>query len=195
VTPCLRPDEVVDLVDGVLDPVRGTHAETCAACREAVAGFRAALADLAITEVPEPSPYFWATVNRRVLSAIGDRPARGGWRAWFAWDTLVPVAGMAAVLMALGGAIARPPAPLVIAVPSPHADATPAVTVDVAADAADDALTLVVELAGTLPDASGVGLDLAPLPDLGDVAAAALTDDELDALEGILRAAVDRPKS
>lgn len=194
-TPCLRPDEVVDLVDGVLDPARGTHIEACAACREAVADIRAALADIAVAEVPEPSPYFWATVNRRVLSAIGDQPARGGWRAWFAWDTLMPVAGMAAVLITLGGAIARPPAPVVDAVPSPLADATPAVTADVAADAADDALTLVVELAGTLPDSSSVGLDLAPLPDLGDVAAAALTDDELDALEAILRTAVDWPKS
>lgn len=190
-TPCLRPDEVVDLVDGVLDPARGTHVETCAACREAVSDIRAALADIAITDVPEPSPYFWATVNRRVLSAIGDQPACGGWRAWFAWDTLMPVAGMAAVLITLGGAIARPPAPVVDAVPSPLADAAPAV----AADAADDALTLVVELAGTLPDSSSVGLDLAPLPDLGDVAAAALTDDELDALAAILRTAVDRPKS
>jgi hypothetical protein len=189
-TPCLQPDEIVDLVDGVLDPVRATHVETCIACRDAAAGIRTALADVATTEVPEPAPYFWATLNRRVLAAIGDPAARGGWRAWFAWDTLVPVAGMAAVLMALGGAIARPPAPAVVAVPL-HADATSAVAVD----AADDALTLVVELARTLPDASSVGLDLAPLPDLGGVAAAALTDDELDALEGILRAAVDRPKS
>jgi hypothetical protein len=191
---CLRPDEIVDLIEGVLDPVRATHVEMCAECRDAVAGVRIALEGIASTEVPEPSPYFWATVNRRVLAAIGEAPARDGWRAWFAWDTLVPVAGMTAVLMALGGAIARPPAPTVVAVPS-IADAMPAVTASVAADAADDALTLVVELAGTLPDSGGVGLDLAPLPDLGDVAAAALTDDELDALEGILRAAVDRPKS
>jgi hypothetical protein len=189
-TPCLQPDEIVDLVDGVLDPARGTHVATCATCREAVAGVQAALAEIATSEVPEPSPYFWATVNRRVLAAIGDTPARRGWRAWFAWDTLVPVAGMAAVLMALGVAIARPPASTVVAVPS-VVDDTPTV----AADTADDALALVADLAATLPDASSVGLDLAPLPDLGDVAAAALTDDELDALEGILRAAVDRPKS
>jgi hypothetical protein len=194
VTPCLRPDEIVDLVDGVLDPARGAHLETCAACRDAVAGVRTALAGIASTEVPEPSPYFWATVNRRVLAAIGEAPARDGWRAWFAWDTLVPVAGMAAVLMALGAAIGRPPAPTVVAVPS-IAEATPPITASVAADAADDALTLVVELAGTLPDSGSLGLDLAPLPDLGEVAAAALTDDELDALAVILRAAVDRPKS
>lgn len=192
-TPCLRPDEIVDLVDGVLDPARGAHVETCAACRDAVAGVQAALSDIASTDVPEPSPYFWATVNRHVLAAIGDAPARGGWRAWLAWDTLVPIAGMAALLMALGAAIGRPPAPAVVA-PS-LAAATTTAAPDLAAEAADDALMLVVELAGTLPDHVSVGVDLAPLPDLGDVAAAALTDDELDALEVILRAAVDRPKS
>jgi hypothetical protein len=144
--------------------------------------------------VPEPSPYFWATVNRRVLAAIGDAPARSGWRAWLAWDTLVPVAGMAAVLLALGAAIARPPAPNVVTGP-PLVDAVPTGTPDAVGEPADDALALVMDLADTLPDAGRDSLTLAPLPDLGDVAAAALTDDELDALAVILRAAVDRPKS
>ena len=60
---------------------------------------------------------------------------------------------------------------------------------------ADDALALVVDLADTLPDAGLEALALAPLPDLGVAAAGALTEDEQLALERLLRAAVDRPKS
>ncbi len=193
-TPCLQPDEIIDLVDGVLDPARATHVESCGSCRGAAAEVRAALAEVATATMPEPSPYFWPAVNRRVHAAIAAAPAaRDGWRAWLAWDTLVPVAGMAAVLMALGTTIARPPTDF-IAAPALAGAASPGAA-DVAGDPADDALSLVVELAETLPDTGVDSLDLAPLPDLGDVAAAALTDDELHALEVILRAAVDRPKS
>ena len=59
----------------------------------------------------------------------------------------------------------------------------------------EDAHALVVDLAGTLSETDGDALILAPLPDLGEVASMALSDDELQALEQLLREAVDRPKS
>ena len=198
---CLRPDEIIDYVEGGLDAERASHLATCATCQTAAADVRAALAEVAAAEIPEPSPFFWNSINRGVTAAITTSPAaRAGWRSWLAWDTLLPVAAMGAVLLALGASIARPPtstAPTVAMAPAapPTTETAAATTLDSAPTAADDALALVVDLAGTLPDAGADALALAPLPDLGDVAASALSDDELQALEVILRAAVDRPKS
>ena len=193
-TPCLHPEELVDYADGVLDGTRAAHVAACASCRAAAAEVQAALADAARAAVPEPPSHFWASVNHRVHGAITERPpTRGGWRAWLAWDTLVPLAGMAALLVALGAAIARPPT-RVAGAARPSAEA-PEVAPEALVEPSDDALALVVELAATLPDTGREALGLGPLPDLGDVAAAALSDDELQALEAILRTAVDRPKS
>jgi hypothetical protein len=194
-TPCLQPDEVVDLVDGVLTESRAAHVAACAVCRARTEAAAAALAGARAADVPEPSPFFWASLNRRVHDAIAGPPvAHGGWRGWLRWETVVPLAGMAALLVALGAAIARPPGQVSVAAP-PVADAPALTAAEALVDPADDALALVVELAGTLPDAGSEALGLGPLPDLGDVAATALSDDELHALEEILRAAVDRPKS
>jgi hypothetical protein len=200
-SPCLQPGEIIDYVDGVLDAERASHVATCSTCQATAADVHAVLAEAAAAEIPEPSPFFWSSINRRVAAALTAPPAaRDGWQSWLAWDTLLPVAAMGAVLMALGAAIARPPAPT-----APTAVAAPAAlpvsgdaagtTAEAAPTPADDALALVVDLAGTLRDAGADALALAPLPDLGDVAATALSDDELQALEVLLRAAVDRPKS
>ncbi len=99
---------------------------------------------------------------------------------------------MAAALVVLATTLTRPteddPGEVVAAASS---DPAPVPT----SEPADDALALVVDLADTLPDASLEALALAPLPDLGVAAAGALTEDEQLALEMLLRAAVDRPKS
>jgi hypothetical protein len=191
-SPCLQPEEIVDLVEGRLPEARMAHAADCPACRAAAADLAAAWVDARAADVPEPPPYFWTSINRRVQSAIGEQPS-SGWAAWLGWETVVPLAGMAAILIALGAAIARPPAP---AVEPPIAASVPEeVAADAAGEPIDDALALVVDLADSLPDGDGEALALQPLPDLGEVAAAALTDDELHALEQLLREAVDRPKS
>lgn len=193
-TPCLRPDELVDLVEGMLPAERAAHAAACETCRAAAADLAATWAEARGAEVPEPAPYFWPALSQRVRSAIGEAPPRHGWAAWLRWDTVVPLVGIAALLMALAAAIPRPPA-----APDGPAIAETAVSVEPAAVASsepiDDALALVVDLAGTLPETAEDALALAPLPDLGEVAAMALTDDELHALEQLLREAVDRPKS
>jgi hypothetical protein len=199
--PCLQPDEIIDYVEGALGAERAWHVATCRTCQAAAADVRAGLAAAAGAEIPEPSPFFWHSINRRVAAAITQSPAaRDGWRAWLAWDTPLPMAVIGAVLMALGLSIGRPPAPpaptMATAPVTPRAAETAAATTpDAAATPADDALALVVDLAGTLSDAGADALALAPLPDLGDVAATALSDDELQALAAILRAAVDLPKS
>ena len=200
-SPCLRPDEVIDYVDGTLDASRAAHVATCVSCHASADDVRTALAVAAAAAIPEPSPFFWSSINRRVAAAItAPPPVRDGWRSWLAWNTLLPMAAMAGVLIALAAAITRAPAPATpttVAAPgAPSAiDTTAMAAPDAALTAADDALALVADLAGTLPDAGADALALAPLPDLGEVAAAALSADELRALEAILRAAVDRPKS
>jgi len=197
-TPCLSPDELIDVADGVLPADRMAHVASCRSCRERARELTTTLAEIAGVEVPEPSPDFWLTLNRRVRVAIAeDQPAALGWRAWFGRRAVVPVAGIALVLATIAVGLdrrptARPPAPV--------AQAPAAAPLDAAAVAADDdALALVMALAGTLPPADGNAeadaLALAPLPDLGDVAAVTLTSDELEALEALLREAVDRPES
>ena len=193
---CLAPDELVDALDGTLPPDRLAHVRACAACRAAAAGLAATLDEVRSAEVPEPPPAFWATINRRVARAVDEeRAARAGRWAWLRWDTLVPLAGMAALLVVLGSALARPPATSTAGSTIATADA-PA-EIGEPADAADDALGLVVDLAGTLPDdgAEADVLGLAPLPDFGQAAAAALSAAEQQALETLLRDAVDGPTS
>jgi hypothetical protein len=193
VTPCLRPDELVDLVEGMLPAERAAHAAACETCRAAAAELAVTWAETRDAEVPEPAPYFWTALSQRVRSAIDEASPRQRGAAWLGWGTVVPLAGMAALLMALAAAFPRPaPAPDRAAIEEPAVPIAP----DVASpEPIDDALALVVALAGTLPETAGDALALAPLPDLGEVAAMALTDDELHALEQLLREAVDRPKS
>lgn len=191
-TPCLAPDELVDLVDGTLPAARTAHLGSCETCRLAAAALRDTSVEVHAAAVPEPSPFFWDSLNRRVRTAIVETPpVRAGWAGWLSWDTVVPLAGMAVVLTVLGAAIARPPLAENGAPDAPSIAAIdPVVEIP---ELTDDALALVVDLAGMLE--SGEALPLAPLPDLGDVAAVTLTSDELHALEQLLREAVDRPKS
>jgi hypothetical protein len=188
---CLAPQELVDLVEGVLPADRAAHAASCDDCRRQAAALAETLAELGAVDVPEPSPFFWAAINRRVAGAIA--ADRGSAPTWLRWDTLVPLAGLAALLMALGSAltptVSPAGAPVAAALESaPAGDAGAEPTLDAALD-------LVAALVGTLPDAGVETLELAPLPDLGDVAATSLTAAEQAALEALLRDAVDRPAS
>ena len=203
-TPCLSPDEFVDLLDGALPGERRAHLDTCAACQATAAEVREALAAAESLEVPEPSPLFWPAINARVQAAIADDvTAARGWRAWLRLDVLVPIAGVALVVMAIASAIDAvspagqfPAGPAVVAdgslpefgagvLEEPDADALPP---------ADDALAMMVDLADSLPDGGWDALGVTRLPDL-DVAAAALTDEERSALATLLQSAVERPKS
>ena len=187
---CLAPQELVDLVEGGLPPDRAAHVASCEDCRRQAAALAETLAELGAVDVPEPSPFFWAAINRRVTGAIA---ADGGQApTWRRWDTLVPLAGMAALLLALGSALTPtvPPA----GAPAAALESTPAGDPGVE-PTPDAALDLVAALVGTLPDAGVEALELAPLPDLGDVAATALTGAEQAALAALLRDAVARPAS
>lgn len=206
-TPCLTPDEFVDLVDGTLAADREAHLATCASCAATAIDVREALAAAMSADVPEPSPLFWPSVNARVQAAVAESAATG-WRAWLRLDVLVPMGGLALVVMAMASAIdavsplGRLPAERAmvwiddgtppVELPSEVSDAPLA---DAAAQpAADDALAMMADLASALPEGGWDALGVTRLPDL-DVAAAALTAEERDALAALLQSAVERPKS
>lgn len=199
-TPCFRPDQFVDLLDGDASAAAAAHLAACAACRATLAEVRLALAFAAEAEVPEPSPLFWPQVNTRVRAALDDaaRERAPGWWARLRVDVVVPLAGLTAIVVALASAIGRVPSGT-NAVP-PGARGSAGGDGPVASAAAGEpaggegALELMVDLAATLPDSEWDTLGLAALPDLG-VVAQALSPDEQQALTDLLQAAVDRPQS
>lgn len=205
-TPCLSPDEFVDLLDGALPAERRAHLDSCALCQATAADVREALAAAESLEVPEPSPLFWPAINARVSSAIADDAAAArGWRAWLRLDVLVPIAGLALVVMAIASAVDAvspvgqfPSGPTAAAVDVSGVEFAAGVLDDPASEPAaepgDDALAMMVDLADTLPDGGWDALGVTRLPDL-DVAAASLTAEERDALTHLLQSAVERPKS
>ena len=199
-TPCLTPDEFVDLVDGTLAADRETHLATCAACAATATDVREALAAAMSVEVPEPSPLFWPSVNARVQAAVAES-ATTGWRAWLRLDVFVPIAGLGLVVVAIASAIdAVSPAPRVRTAPAAAVTADLVETSEPAGEtpldlaATDDALAMMADLASGLPEGGWDALGVTRLPDL-DVAAASLTADERDALAALLQSAVERPKS
>jgi hypothetical protein len=195
---CFSPDEFVDLADGVLSAERRAHLTTCADCRAMAADVAEALRLAAEADVPEPPALFWPSINARVRAALDDAPA--GWRAWLRVDVLVPLGGLALVVVALAASIDR----LSPAVPAPGGglavvdDSAGRTTfpADVAGEpaASDDALTLMVDLAESLPEGGWDALGVARLPDM-DIAVSALDADEQAALADLLHQAVERPKS
>jgi len=201
-TPCLTPAEFVDLVDGTLAADREAHLAVCADCAATARDVEAALAAAMSADVPEPSPLFWPGVNARVQAAVRASTATG-WREWLRADVLVPLAGMALVVLAVASAIEAlsPGRHQVAAVVGAAADAPAwtAGTIDDDPDsvitiAGDDALAMMADLAASLPEGGWDAFDMTRLPDL-DVAATALTADERAALAALLQSAMERPKS
>jgi anti-sigma factor RsiW len=101
------PEELVDALDGTLGANRRAHLDTCDQCRREAASLHALMSDLRSSEVPEPSPLFWDRLSARVRQTIDEEPLSAP-RRWFQWPVLVPVAGLAMLVIALIGALAQP---------------------------------------------------------------------------------------
>jgi hypothetical protein len=207
VTACLRPDERVEAAEDRLPSARAGHLGSCRRCADEVEALRAALAAVRGVAVPEPPPTFWPALSRRIDVAIAETAAGPPAWWWGRWRLSAPAAALAVVAAAyaaggsgrsphdrpwLGGAAPATAPPAATSVAPPPGDGT--TTATATPDGHDDALAMVMALADGGTDGDAV-VPLAPLADLGEVAAAALTDEELAALEILLRDAVEGPSS
>lgn len=168
----LTSDEMVDAADGTLPPGRRAHLASCEACRRDAELLAGLLHEAAELPIPEPSPLFWTHFSARVREAVArERAPARGWSAWLRWPALVPVAGLALVLLVLVGTLPRSGA-------RPEAQAANAPEAPAAADVAlgRDNWELVAEAVGPLDwdTAGAAGLAVAP----GDVDAVLLDLDE-----------------
>ena len=209
-TPCLGPDEFVDLLEGQLPAVRVAHLDACPACRGQFARLQGTLRDTLDAPVPEPSPLFWAHLAervRRVVDADGTPPRE---RRWWRLPALAPAVGLSAAVMMLVASVAgRPAAAVATGARAGDLPATlPVAATDTLADVeVPDATAAGDPLAGDAPiDALAAlvaGLDwdelsaagLAVAPGAADAVVDTLALQERVALVRALRAALEGPES
>ena len=181
----LTADELVDALDGVLEPSRTTHLEACEPCRQQLADLGAVLRDTRQVDVPEPSPLYWQHLSARVRTAIDAEAApAGGWRHWLRWPVLAPIAALALIVMALAAAVPR------------HAAVTPDVAVNAAVDQPlDDSFAMVADLVGDIDWDTAMLAGLTVGPGAADQAVLELTVAEQQELSRLLRAELTKAKS
>lgn len=109
----LTPDELLDVIEQspVADRYR-EHLDSCEQCRTEAAALSAVLGTTRRVDIPEPSPLFWDQFSRRVHQAIAVEPGQISNAArWLRWPVLVPLSGLAFLILALALAVApRDPA-------------------------------------------------------------------------------------
>jgi hypothetical protein len=103
----LTPDQFIDSIDAIEATVElpravSAHLAGCEACRAERARLTEALVDVRAVPMPEPSPFFWDHLSRRVRAATSDEPlpVHAGWMTagWRPFAT-VAVAVCALVLV------------------------------------------------------------------------------------------------
>jgi hypothetical protein len=115
----LTPDELIDAVEETLAPVRRAHLHECGRCGLEVTQLAAILRESrAAAAIPEPSPLFWDHLSDRVRRAVAAEPLAPRFAHWFEWPVLVPLAGVALLILALAsalpqGGVSGPPAAVV----------------------------------------------------------------------------------
>jgi len=100
----LRPEEFVDAMDGLLEPMRRDHLATCEECRTQLEGVQAAQLEALEVPMPEPSPLFWDHFSARVQGATRDLDAtpRRWWQLdWRPIGALATAAGALALVLTL----------------------------------------------------------------------------------------------
>jgi hypothetical protein len=186
---------LIDATDGTLTADRQRHVERCDACRQEVSTLAAVLHEAGSAPVPEPSPLFWEHFSVRVRDAVrAEESRKRRWSDWLRWPTLVPVGGLAAIVVAMVASI-----PGGVAVVEPGSTATPLTSAPGAppepASSADLEWSALAELVGPLEwdTAGAAGLTLAP----GDVELGVLelTEDERQELSRLIAGELARVKS
>ena len=91
--------EIVDLLDGRIDPQRAAHLDDCAMCRAQTDQLRATLEGAAL-DVPEPSPLFWDHFSAQVRGRIAtQRVDRTGFPRWLSTWPRTALATCAALVL------------------------------------------------------------------------------------------------
>jgi hypothetical protein len=99
--PHLAGHELVDALEGTLDPRRVAHASSCPACTMQLDELRAIVSEAGTVDVPEPPAFFWNQLSARVRASITDEPLPGPWSlAWRRWSR--PAMAIAAAVVIVG---------------------------------------------------------------------------------------------
>jgi len=178
----LTSDELIDAMEGVLEPERRAHLSTCVECQRQLDELASVLNDAKQASVPEPSPLFWNQFSTRVNEAI-DRDTAAAWPQWLRWQVLLPLGAIAMIILAL-----------MIAVPKEDRSEDLALNDPPATEPASDEWGTLVELVGDLDleTASAAGVIE---PGVADQAVLHLTAEERQELTRLLQAELTRAKS
>jgi hypothetical protein len=104
----LTPDELVDILEsGAIDETLQAHVDVCETCRARIEEISTILIEARMADVPEPSPLYWERLSDRVRLAVADEPVEPARvTQWLQWPVLVPLTGLAAIILALSSVIA-----------------------------------------------------------------------------------------
>jgi hypothetical protein len=181
----LAPEQLVDAADGTLqDAAAIAHLAACGACRARADQFAAVESAIRSVSVPEPSPLFWDHLAARVRASVQAEPVRTTTR-WWSWPILVPLGGLALVVVALTAGLlwsSRTPGPATDA-----AILFLAETGDPDDAVLEDSWALMSDLVSSLDDEAAGEAGLVPLPGSAERAALALSAAEYEELVRLLR--------
>ncbi len=187
----LTPDEFVDAADGILSAARLQHVDACALCRRELETVVDMLRAGAAGPVPEPSPLFWDHFSARVRKAIAAEPSprQTSWSDWLRWPVLVPLAGLAILVIAIVAAL---PGNL----PAPVGDDRQSVDLSAAGDVTIDAeWRALAEVVGPLDWDTAVEAGLVTAPGAADLAMLDLSSDERRELSRLVATELAPPES
>lgn len=183
----LTPDELIDAVEGTLDPDRREHLATCELCAREVAGLASVLSEARQVEMPEPSPLFWDHLSARVRTAVQSESQTGsGWAPWLRWPVLLPIGALVLIVMALMAALPRQGAPVA-------QEAAASTATDVVAN--EDGWILVADLVGEIDWETAGAAGVVVRPGTADQAALELSAQEQKELSRLIKAELERVKS
>jgi anti-sigma factor RsiW len=191
----LRPDQLVDLAEGLQAESSLPHLAACQECRQQLADLKAMMSAAASVDMPEPSPLFWDHFSARVRGAVA---AEGVPRRWL-WDwqrLILPVAAaaMAGIILMVvlnTGRVSTPQAGT-----APFAEDASVAGVELLSDGQapgdDTALSLVAELSPDLDFDSAREAGLAA-GGSAEHAVTHLNRGELQELQRLLQEELKRP--
>ncbi|HEV2985171.1 MAG TPA: hypothetical protein VGX46_12310 [Vicinamibacterales bacterium] len=190
----LRPDQLVDLAEGVRAESSVPHLAACQECRHQLADLKAMMSAAANVDMPEPSPLFWDHFSARVRGAVAAEgvPRRSLWD----WPRLmmpVAAAAIAGIILMIVLNTSRVSTPGTGTAPIAQ-DTSVELLLDSQAGGDDTALTLVSELSSDLDFDSAREAGLAP-GGSAEHAVTHLNRGELRELRRLLQEELARPSN